>query len=308
MNKKKVLLLGDTMLDVYVYCRVTNQALFAPVPEVEELETKTSLGGNGLVARNLLELGAHLTFISVIGADEAAKVYEKFVHPSLHKHFLVDKTRKTTVKKRWYAGGQALLQANQLSNHDLSSSLENKICRLLDKEVLKADIILIMDPQHGLLTKKVINYVIKLSAKYLKPIYVDSQISHRPSNHHLYKGVDTMFLNQKEAKAVDGKFEPTERSLKMIKDKLDLKNVIIKLGENGSVALWGDKFIKSPAHKVKAVDPCGAGDAFLAAFSLGDRNKPEEALKMANIWAALSTEIHGTIPPRKRDLIRTLKK
>jgi sugar/nucleoside kinase (ribokinase family) len=56
------------------------------------------------------------------------------------------------------------------------------------------------------------------------------------------------------------------------------------------------------------VDPCGAGDAFLAAFSLGDRSQPEESLKIANIWGALSTTIHGTIPPQKAELLKILNK
>lgn len=88
--------------------------------------------------------------------------------------------------------------------------------------------------------------------------------------------------------------------------KMKLKNVVVKLGSRGSIAIFNGQYIVTRPHKVKAVDVCGAGDAFLGAFSLGDRNNPEESLKIANIWAALSTKIHGTMPPRKKDLIRSL--
>ena len=119
-----------------------------------------------------------------------------------------------------------------------------------------------------------------------------------------------MFLNQTEAKAVYPKFNinRAEQSLEAIRKKLHVKNVVVKLGERGSVAIFNDQFITNQPHKVKAVDVCGAGDAFLAAFSLGDRNQPEESLKAANIWGALSAQIHGTIPPRKKDLAEILDK
>ena len=81
----------------------------------------------------------------------------------------------------------------------------------------------------------------------------------------------------------------------------------MKISEHGSIALFGKEYIKSPPYKVKTVDVCGAGDAFLAAFSLGDREYPKESLDIANIWGALSTTIHGTLPPKRKDLIKAIR-
>ena len=113
-----------------------------------------------------------------------------------------------------------------------------------------------------------------------------------------------MFLNQNEAKVVYSRFDikKLQDSLRAIQKKLRLNNVIVKLGARGSAVLWAGQFIRTSPYKVKTVDVCGAGDAFLAAFSLGDRNKPEESLEIANKWAALSTTIHGTIPPKRKML------
>ena len=118
-----------------------------------------------------------------------------------------------------------------------------------------------------------------------------------------------MLLNEKEAKAVYPKFDikTPERTLEAIMKKLKLKNVVVKLGSRGTIAVFNGQYIKTKKYKVKDVDVCGAGDAFLAAFSLGGRNCPKESLEIANIWAALSTKIHGTIAPRKKDLIRIIK-
>jgi D-glycero-beta-D-manno-heptose-7-phosphate kinase len=308
-GNKKILLVGDAILDVYIYGNVAGQALDAPVPEVEERKVNTFFGGNGLVASHILELGGHLTFITVLGADEDSKHYDSFVHPRLKKIFLIDDTRRTTVKKRWYDGWEKLLQVNKVDNHNISASLEKKLSGYIEKEAKNVDVIVVMDPQHGLLTKSLITKILEISDKYKKPLYVDVQISHRPSNHHLYRGADTMFLNQREAKAVYPKFDMknAKKSLEAIQKKLTLRNVVVKLGGRGLVALFGKEFIHVKPFKVKAIDVCGAGDAFLAAFSLGDRSRPEESLEIANIWGALSTTIHGTIPSKKKDLIRFLK-
>jgi sugar/nucleoside kinase (ribokinase family) len=162
-----------------------------------------------------------------------------------------------------------------------------------------------MDPQHGMLTPNVIENLITIAKKYNVPLFVDTQISHKSSNHHLYGGAHTMFLNESEARAVYKQFNPldAEKSLKAIRKKLNITNVIVKLGEHGSIALVGNRHFKTPAAKVDAVDPCGAGDAFLSAYCLGDHNCPEDALRIANAWAALSTTIPGTIPPQKQALI-----
>lgn len=306
---KKVLLVGDAILDVYIYGNIVGQALDAPVPEMEETRTQIFFGGNGLVASHILELGGKVTFITVLGTDEEAKHYESFVHPKLQKLFLTDPARKTTVKRRWYANGGKLLQVNSVDNHALSSALENKIIKRLALHMRMADAVVIMDPHHGILTKKLIDYLKKVSRKFDKPIYVDSQFSYRKNNYSHHAGVDCMILNEREAKAAYPGFDlkKPERSLRAARKKLRLTNIVVKLGSRGSIAIFNGRYIRSGPHQAKAIDVCGAGDAFLAAFCLGDRSRPEESLEVANIWAALSTEIHGTIPPRKRDLFKVLK-
>src|SRR3989344_1871147 len=306
---KKVLLVGDTILDIYIYGNTIGLSPDAPAPEMEEQKSSVFFGGNGLIANHILNLGGSLTFITILGDDEDAKYYDSWTHPNLKKIFLTDPTRKTTVKRRWYDKNLKLLQVNKVDNHYINSDLEKKIIKLVETNALRTDVIVIMDPQHGMLSKKLIKNIVSVSKKYKKPLHVDVQVFHRPSNHHLYKGADTMFLNQKEAKSVYPKFnlKKPEQSLLVIMKKLKLKNVVVKLGGLGSIAIFSDRYIKSRPYRVVAGDVCGAGDAFLAAFSLGDRNKPEESLRIANIWGALSTKIHGTMPPRKKDLVKILK-
>jgi rfaE bifunctional protein kinase chain/domain len=305
---KKVLIIGDVILDAYIYSESIGDALYARIPEVEEKKTKVSFGGNGLIASNVLELGGMVYLVSVIGDDDKAKYYETWKHPMLKKLFVKDSTRKTTIKKRWFVNNKALLQANEVDNHDISPTIEKKVIKLIENVIKSVDAMVVMDPQHGVLTKSLIKKVVDLSRKYSKPLYVDSQVSHRPSNHFVYKGSDTFILNQKEAKAVYPKFSTTklENSLSAIARILKAKNIIVKLGPKGSAALIKSKYIRTPTLKVNAVDVCGAGDAFMSAFCLAHINQPEKSLKIANVWATLSTTIHGTIPPKIKDLNKAI--
>ncbi len=290
-SKKKVLLIGDTILDIYSYGRKVCKSSDSDAVEVEEDKISVSFGGASLVASNILELGGQVIFFSVIGNDETAKYYDNFSHPKLEKHFLVDRGRPTTVKKRFWADNKKLFQANLVDNRYIEPATEKKIVQEIEPFIKNIDVIVVLDAQHGLLSKELIADLIKLSKKYRKPLYVDSQISHRPSNHHLYKEADCLFLNQKEAKVVNVR-------------SLGVTNFIIKLGNQGSEAWFNNKRIKGKAYPVKAVDPCGAGDAFLAAFSLSNRDAVAESLTVANTWAALSTTILGTQPPKKQYLIK----
>ncbi|MDD5109525.1 MAG: PfkB family carbohydrate kinase [Candidatus Omnitrophica bacterium] len=305
-EKKRVLLVGDTILDIYSKGKIVCLSSDSEAPEIEEGETAVSFGGASLIANNILELGGYVLFFSVVGDDEAAKYYEKFQHPNLEKHLFVDKARPTIVKKRFWVDDKKLFQANQVDNRYIESALGEKIIKEMESFIKDVDVIVVLDAQHGLLSQEMISGLKRLSQKYEKPMYVDSQISHRPSNHHLYQGVDCLFFNQTEARAVLPGFDAQniKGSLNLLKEKLKLNNIVIKLGEQGSAALFNSQFVQGHPHKVNAIDPCGAGDSFLAAFSVGDRQSPQESLDIANAWAALSTTILGTVPPQKQDLIK----
>lgn len=301
-DKKKILLIGDTILDVYVYGKTIGKDLDSPAPQVEESDVFRTFGGAGLVAANLLELGGQVFFVSVVGKDKNAEYYDSFTHPKLKKILLVDKNRKTTTKTRIFVNGKKMLWLNQVTDREIDSNLEKRLITSIKPFIKDVDLMVVADNQHGLLTKNLIKNLIKLGKKYRKPLYVDSQVGYKPGKHHLYKGADCLFLNREEAKAIDAKF-----NMRKIKEKSGISNVIVKLGSKGAMALFNDQYIKSPPYRVKVVvDPCGAGDAFLAAFSLGERKFPEESLALANIWAALSVTIRGTRPPKKKDFIKLL--
>jgi len=301
-EKKKILLIGDTILDVFVYGEAVKLNFDAPTPEAEEISVDKFFGGASLVASHLLELGGSVFFASVVGDDKDAKEYDALKHPNLEKIFFVDKNRKTTVKRRFWVDGYKLVQMNQVSNHNIEESLEKDILQKVEPLFSQADAIIVSDNRHGLLTQNLIAQLISLSQKYQKPLYADCQINNQPTDkHHFYHGADCLFPNQKEAKLISPALD-----FKEFVEKCGVKNVVIKLGAKGAMALFGGNLINIPGEQIETVDTCGAGDAFLAAFSLGNRNFPTESLAIANTWAALSTTLKGTAIPKKQDLINII--
>jgi rfaE bifunctional protein kinase chain/domain len=307
-SKKRILLLGDTILDLYVYGHAIGKSAETPTIVAKEIETKFSLGGAFLVARNLLELGGQVTFLTMIGDDEEANYVRSFNHERLVKLLLLDAKRRTTTKKRYWVDGYKLLQLDTLDNSPISEDLREaatgQICNVLPMQ----DVVVIADYRHGLLSAPLIKEVLQLVRESGKFLFVDSQFSQSAANHLLYYGADAICLNLKEARAIDSDFEPGQElsCFGPLTSKLGTTQVIIKLGEEGCAAAIRGRVYRSSALEVRAVDTCGAGDAFLAALSLSGLDYPAEALRIANTWAGLSTEIHGAQPPSRQDLLQAI--
>ncbi|VVC02168.1 Bifunctional protein HldE [uncultured archaeon] len=309
-RKKRVLLIGDSILDIYVYGKAIGKSLETPTIVAREERTELSFGGAALVARNILELGGSVSFFSVVGGDDEARHYQDFRHGNLDKHFFTDKTRRTTVKKRFWVDGYKLLQMDNLDNRDIDGALLEKIKEGLAAEIGKCDAVVISDYRHGMLTAGLISYVKSIAKERKKNIFVDSQISHREGNHALYADCFMVLLSEKEAVSLDGKFAASggPAAFKKISAILGKSNVCIKLGEAGSLCLVNGAAIRTGAIDAKAVDTCGAGDAFLAALCLSSMEDIENALEIANVWAGLSTLAQGANPPKIGDLTKYLGK
>ncbi|HTL69026.1 MAG TPA: PfkB family carbohydrate kinase [Lacunisphaera sp.] len=308
LSGKRVLLIGETILDVYVYGHAIGKSAETPTLVAKELETKQSLGGACLVARNLLELGSAVDFITLVGDDAEANVLNEYAHPKLNKILIIDPLRRTTCKKRYWVDGYKLLQFDTLDNKALSEDLQRQTATVIERALLHADVVVVSDYRHGFLARSLIDSIVRLCSEQRKPLFVDSQVSQTQANHTDYRGADVFCLNLKEAQCIDPGFRP-ERSASAfatLMEKLDTRCVVVKLGADGCLASLRGAIIESPALKISAVDPCGAGDAFLAALCLGDLAQPEETLRLANIWAGLSTLVHGAQPASRPELLKLL--
>ncbi|MBF0491220.1 MAG: hypothetical protein HQM15_00375 [Deltaproteobacteria bacterium] len=301
-GNKKVLVIGDSILDIYVYGHAIGKSAETPTIVAREEKTECSFGGASCVVTNLLELGAQVTFVSVIGEDLAGKYYDEWSHPKLNFHKIKIANKCTTVKKRFWVDGYKLLQFDQIDNTEIESQVEKEIIAYIEKNISSFDLLLLVDYRHGMISNFLAKSINDLSFKFKVPVFASSQVSQRESNHLNYAGSDYICLNLKEANQVLQNFNPQQDLTKL--SALLNSSICLTLGNQGAFLKEKNRetfFVSS--IKVEEVDPCSAGDSFLASFSLSNPlSYPEESLFLANCWAGLSVTKKGTKPPLKSEL------
>jgi len=298
---KNILVIGDSILDEYVTASMIGSALETPeTPKAKHNETKYFFGGAAGVVRNLLELGAKVKFITLLGRDRYSNHFNDFSHQNLTLISILEKDRATTVKRRFWVDGKKLLQLNHLDNTDLSEESKLGIIKSTKEEIDNSDLVLLIDYKHGMLTKDLVNDLKAIAKEKGKKSIASSQTSRRESNHKDYLGVDLICLNRKEALDLG-----PEEEFESLPKKFG-SNFCITMGEKGSTIYTNKSSHKAEAARVEQKeDAMGAGDCFLAALSLSDfENKPQESLFIANHWAGLAVTLPGTQGPKVEDLIK----
>lgn len=303
--KGTVLVVGDTIVDIYHEGTPLGVSSETPTLVVKHDETRVSLGGAAFLVRNMLALGGKVTFVTLVGSDENARRIRNFSHKNLTLLAVEDASRPTTVKERFWSGEHKLLAWDTLDNAPLSPELGQKVLAHVRDHIKHCERLVVSDYRHGLLTEDLAKELIAIAKKARKEIYVDSQVAQRSSNHLWYKGADLFCINAKEAKAVDPNFTDDEAALRRLQKTLGAKHLILKRGEKGSASLLDGKFIETPAYAATVRDTIGAGDAYLAMLALC-AELGEAELIAANTWAGLKTEHFGTETPEFSELTKAL--
>ena len=305
----RVLVLGDTILDIYTYGSAMGLSAETPTIVARREEVKYSLGGAALVCRNLLELGATVEFVTLVGGDEEAVHVRAFTGSKLKMHAVVDPGRPSTVKHRFWVDGYKLFQLDQRDDRAISAEIGQQVLTHVEEALSNTDIVVISDYRHGLLSPAVLGELLPRLHAAGRLVYVDSQVSQTAANHKLYRGGCVICLNLKEARLIDSGFKPERDAgaFGVLNRELDTERIVVKLGEDGAIFQDGGQVTYAAASKVTVADTTGAGDAFLSAFCLAGVDNPEVALRLANTWAGLSVQIHGTTPPKKDDLLRDVE-
>lgn len=307
--RKRILLVGDTILDIYTYGKAMGLSSETPTIVGRKDSEKVTLGGAGFVCENLLALGAQVTFVTLTGDDEESLRIRNVKRPSLTLVPITVPGRPTTVKHRFWMDGYKLFQLDTRDDTPISDALAADAAARIVPLIARSDAVIISDYRHGFLTQMLAKKMMEAAAAAGKNVYVDSQVAQQASNHPQYRPGAVICLNLKEARCLDAGFEPqaTAAAFDKLSKLLETSRIVVKLGDKGALMLAGDRVLAAPAPKAELVDPIGAGDAFLSAFALAGVEKPESALALANLWAGLSVQIHGTSPPALADLMARLE-
>ena len=268
---KRIAVIGDVMVDRYIWGRVSRISPEAPVPVVEVNEEFTRIGGAGNVANNILGLGGAPLLFGVIGADRSgADLLERMKIKGLDTAGLVmDKDRPTTVKTRIIAHNQHVVRADFESKKSIPSSIANRLLEELEAAADSIDGIILQDYNKGVLTKKLIRGAIECARRHSIRVTVDP----KAANFFEYKSVDVFKPNKAETEnALDIRLDSEENVAKAgaeLLNRLQCENVLITRGSEGMSLFSRDGSTgRVPTKARKIADVSGAGDTVISTLTM----------------------------------------
>lgn len=283
VKNERILVIGDIMIDRYIYGTVNRISPEAPVPVVRHESTISKIGGAGNVALNVQSLGAHVRLLSIAGKDEEAEELDNLLRDAqMSKNVILLPTeRRTTVKTRILAQGQHLLRMDKEDTQDID--IEEKDSLLTEfKKIMNSfspNIVLIQDYDKGMLTIDVLSEILDYNEKRGVYTAVDpkkSEISnYLPSN--LLKPNLKEFCHYSGADTSMDVVEISEQ-LEYFSEKNKKLDIVVTLSERGVVVKKkNNKPVHIPARSIEIVDVCGAGDAVYVAVSCAMKLGYDEA-------------------------------
>lgn len=306
-KQKRVLVIGDIMLDVFISGTTNRMSPEAPVPILKEESRLLQLGGAANTAHNVAALGTHATLIGVVGSDAYGTLLRKMTREKgIRSKLIVENNFITTTKTRAVGPQGHLLRIDTEAILPITPETEEQLISIISK-VASYDVVIISDYAKGVLTERVIQ-VIKNSFKP-EQIFVDT----KPSRIHLYKNIGLIKVNAQETKEITGitvsSKQNTENALQAIY-KLTNSSVVITRGGKGLTAF--DMYTNNIHHitpiKTQVKDVVGAGDttlAILACMSVDNKNLLQSA-QAANYVASKVVAKAGTIALTKEELLEAI--
>jgi len=305
-RNRRVLVLGDLMLDKYIWGNVSRISPEAPVPVVEVRESTAALGGAGNVAHNLEGLKAMPLLVGVVGDDEEGLWIKKNVPDG--RGIFLDADRPTTVKTRIIAHHQQVVRVDQEKKQAVSRKLEDRIVRFIRKEQYAG--IIVSDYNKGIVTRSMMTRVLAHAAAARIPVFVDPKVENFP----LYSPVTFISPNHNEAERIvhhpcrtDAEVEQAGRE---ILSQIECLYLILKRGEQGmSIFERGKKTLHIPTIAREVFDVTGAGDTVIAAAALAllGGMSIREAAVMANAAAGVVVGKIGTAICTPAELLASIE-
>jgi len=268
---RRVLVVGDVMVDEYIWGTVSRISPEAPVMVVDAQRHTFVPGGAANVVNNIQALGASAKIIGVIGEDEAGQrlageLGRRGVDVS---DLVLDPSRPTTVKTRIIAHGQQVLRVDRERRHPISSDIARRVAALIVREYTDSDAVLISDYNKGVIVARVVEEAIRTAKEHGKYLTANP----KPPHLSLFKGADVLSLNQSEVEQTTGfAFEEEDKLLQAghrLRADLELGALVITRGGKGATLFAHDgQAVHIPTVLVEVYDVAGAGDTAISAMTL----------------------------------------
>lgn len=311
-NNLNVLIIGDVMVDSYMWGKVSRISPEAPVPIVAVNKKERRLGGAANVALNIQALGANPILCSVIGVDYEGMAFLDLLRQQKlsQKGILKSRDRITTVKTRVIGNNSQLVRVDEETEEDITSDETQNLITLISYIIGhdKIDVIIFEDYNKGLITPKLIQKVVELAKSKGIPTCVDP----KTKNFNAYKGVTLFKPNLKELREglkldVDGdNINELQRAVSSFRVKQKLETALVTLADKGVIT--NSRSVKEhiEAHLRNIADVSGAGDTVISVASLCralDCN-PVFTAALANLAGGLVCQEVGVVPINKETLLK----
>ena len=313
-KSKRILIVGDAIIDTYLWGEINRMSPEAPVPVVDVAvnQNDSRLGGAANVALNLKELGAESILCTVIGNDNRGIIFEQLMQEqglSL-EGMLISNGRKTTTKTRVIANNKHQLRIDEEDTYPIK--VENQFFNLIEKLTHNIDAIILQDYNKGVLTENIIEKIISLANSKNIPTIVDP----KKQNFLSYKNCTLFKPNLKEIKEglniTDdiNDFDKIEKTTSKLRDIISAKAILLTLSNKGIFlnSNNGSKLTESTTTNV--IDVSGAGDTVVsvAAMCLSCNIDFDELAILANIAGGIVCEKVGVVPISNQELLDRAKK
>lgn len=309
-NNLSVLIIGDVMLDSYIWGTVERISPEAPVPVVTVRKKDFRLGGAGNVALNIQSLGAKPILCALIGNDDDGKklLQDLDVKGISKEGIVISQNRPTTVKTRVIASHQHVVRVDQESDAVMNDTEERAIIERIEKLLPQCNVVIFEDYDKGALNPRLIEKAVQLAQRHKIPTVVDP----KKRNFLAYKNVTLFKPNLKELREgmkldVDGgNQDQVSKAVALLKEKLKAESVMLTLSENGVYIDHADQKINLPAHTREIADVSGAGDTVIsiAALCVALNLSPQLTASLSNLGGGLVCQHTGVVPIDKEELLR----
>jgi len=304
-----VLVIGDAMLDQYIWGEVDRISPEAPVPVVRAALRDDKPGGAANVAMNLAALGACVTLVGFAGGDREQETLESLLADAgVEPHLVPVPGTPTTTKLRILSGHQQMMRVDSEPDRHFSSADYKQLLSSCFKSLSDATAVVLSDYAKGTLTAELCQQVIRAARERNLPVLVD------PKNRDFsrYRGATTICPNLRELADATGKstgdLDPLLNAGQSLVGSMDVDFLAVTLGEKGIAVLRRDSRCHAPAVARQVYDVSGAGDTVVAvlALALACGVDPDAAVQLANVAAGVVVGKVGTVPIQREELLAAL--
>ena len=304
-SKKRILVVGDIMLDKHIYGTISRLSPEAPVPILKVEKESYNSGGAANLANNLVSLGAEVYLAGVVGEDEAQQILFNELDKNNINYSCIIKTKKPTIQKiRGLARQhklyhQHILRIDYEDTSRISREDEEKLLSLIKQKINDIDAIAMCDYAKGTLTESLVKLLISLAKQNNKLITADC----KPINVDFYKNVDLLKPNKKEAIEMT-LTENIEEAGKRLMEKLNSNVVITKGAEGFSIFEKNKNILHIPSNVKEVYDVSGAGDTVMAVLTIAllSNYNLKEAVELADRAAGIVIGKPGVETVSKEEL------